>query len=436
MRMVDIIEKKKRGGALNAEEIRWFVAGYTAGDIPDYQAAALCMAIWFRGMDAAETAALTLAMADSGDRVDLSALPGRKVDKHSTGGVGDTTTLVAAPLAAACGITIAKMSGRGLGHTGGTLDKLESIPGLSTAQSPERFFAIARSAGLAVVGQTGNLTPADKLLYGLRDATATVDSLPLIAASIMSKKLAAGCDAIVLDVKVGSGAFMGALEDARALAAEMVALGREARRQTVAYLTDMNQPLGRAVGNALEVAEAVEILQGHHGQGRLCTLAVELGAEMLTLGGAARSMDEARKRLRGAIASGEGLRALRAMVDQMGGDTTYIDNPNKLYYANHTLEVTAQRDGYLSAIDVREAGRAAQALGAGRDKKDDVIDPAVGYVMHKELGDAVKKGESLATLYYNDAQKAAAVTTILHGAISIAEDKPSIGPLIYDIIRK
>ena len=435
MRMVDLIEKKKHAAVLSADELRWFVAGYVSGDIPDYQAAALCMAIWFRGMNAGETAALTLAMADSGDRVDLSALPGRKVDKHSTGGVGDTTTLVAAPLAAACGITIAKMSGRGLGHTGGTLDKLESIPGLSTFQTTQRFFEIARSTGLAVVGQTGNLTPADKLLYALRDATATVDSLPLIAASVMSKKLAAGCDAIVLDVKVGSGAFMGNLEEARALAQEMVALGREAGRDTVAYLTDMNQPLGLAVGNALEVAEAVEILQGRHTGGRLRILAVELAAEMLVLGGVAPSKEDGRDRLLAAIASGAGLSALRAMVTEMGGDASYIDNPEKLYFAKHTLEIAAPKNGYLSAIDVREAGRAAQALGAGRDKKDDVIDPAVGYVLRKRLGDAVRQGESLATLHYNDAARANAVTTILQGAFFISDTKADQPPLIYDIIR-
>ena len=435
MRAVDIIEKKKRGQALLAEEIEWFISGYTAGRIPDYQASAWLMAVWFVGMDAKETAALTFAMARSGDMADLSALPGRKVDKHSTGGVGDTTTLVAAPLAAACGITIAKMSGRGLGHTGGTLDKLESIPGLSTSQTIGRFYEIAMQTGLIIVGQTGNLTPADKLLYALRDVTATVDSRPLIAASIMSKKLAAGCDAIVLDVKLGSGSFMTDRESAEGLARAMVELGQEAGRETVAYITDMNQPLGKAVGNALEVAEAVEILSGEHGSGRLCRLAVELGAEMLVLGEKAKSLEEGRELMRRAIEDRSGLAKLRAMVYALGGDTAYIDNPDRLYSAGFTFDALAQSDGWLAAMDVREAGRAAQILGAGREKKDDIIDAAVGYIMRKELGDPVIKGEILATFYYNDEAKATEAVKVFLSACVISAHKPVILPLIYGIIR-
>ncbi len=435
MRVIDIIEKKKRGLELDAEEINWFIAEVSAGRLPDYQAAAWLMAVWFRGMTTGETAALTLAMARSGDMVDLSAIPGVKVDKHSTGGVGDTTTLVAAPLAAACGLPVAKMSGRGLGHTGGTLDKLESITGVQVAQEPARFLEIVRKAGLAVVGQSGNLAPADKLLYALRDVTATVDSLPLIAASVMSKKLAAGADAIVLDVKCGSGAFMKGREDAHALAQAMVDLGRAAGRQTVAYLTDMNQPLGRAVGNGLEVAEAVEILSGLHGDGRLCRLSIELGAEMLVLGGVAESHAQGVLMMRGAIDSGEGLRRFKAMIGELGGNADVLDDPSSLYHTVHVKNAVAARDGWITAMDVQEMGRAAQLLGAGREKKDDVIDPAVGYVMLKELGDSVAAGEPLARFCFNDERRGGEAMDVFGAAVVIAKDRADAPPLIYEVVR-
>ncbi len=435
MRAVDIIEKKKRGLELDDAEVNWFISEYVAGRLPDYQAAAWLMAVWFCGMTARETAALTLAMARSGDMVDLSAIPGIKVDKHSTGGVGDTTTLVAAPLAAACGLPVAKMSGRGLGHTGGTLDKLESIPGVRVGQEPARFLEIVREAGLAVVGQSGELAPADKRLYALRDVTATVDSMPLIAASIMSKKLAAGADAIVLDVKFGSGAFMKSHEDAHALAQAMVDLGHAAGRQTVAYLTDMNQPLGRAVGNGLEVAEAVEILSGLHGDGRLCCLSVELGAEMLVLGGTATSYEQGVSMMRGAISSGEGLQRFKAMVGELGGDPAALDNPSSLYRTVYVRNAVAARDGWIMAMDVQEMGRSAQLLGAGREKKDDVIDPAVGYVMQKELGDPVKAGEPLARFYYNDERRGRDAMEVFEAAVIIGNKPVQAPPLVYEVVR-
>lgn len=435
MRAVDIIEKKKTGLELSADEIDWFIGGYVAGLVPDYQASAWLMAVWFSGMTATETASLTLAMARSGDIVDLSAIPGKKVDKHSTGGVGDTTTLVTAPLAAACGLNIAKMSGRGLGHTGGTLDKLESIPGVIVTQDPIRFTQIVNSAGLAVVGQSANLTPADRMLYSLRDVTATVDSLPLIAASIMSKKLAAGCDAIVLDVKAGSGAFMGDLKSAAALARAMVDLGREAGRETIAYITDMNQPLGHAVGNGLEVAEAIEILSGKHQGGRLCRLSLELGAEMLLLGGIAQSREEGLARMRAAVASGEGLVRLKSMIRELGGDTAYIDEPARLYETRYITDVPAGCGGWLSGMHVREMGRAAQMLGAGREKKEDMIDPAVGYVMNKELGDRVEAGEPLAKFHFNDEAKGLEAMKIFTAALRISQQPEPVPPLIYEIIK-
>ncbi len=435
MRAVDIIEKKKRRQTLTTGEISWFIDGFTRGEIPDYQASAWLMAVWFAGMTAEETAALTEEMAASGDRMDLSSLPGRKVDKHSTGGVGDTTTLVAVPLAAACGVPVAKMSGRGLGHTGGTLDKLESIPGLVVEQDTERFLQIVLETGLAVVGQSANLTPADKKLYALRDVTGTVDSLPLIAASIMSKKLAAGADAIVLDCKVGSGSFLGGLPEGRALAQAMVDLGKAAGREVVAYLTDMNQPLGRAVGNGLEVAEAVEILSGQHGDGRLCQLSVLLAAEMVWLAGQTSSLQEAETRVREALATGEGLRRLRAMAVALGGDPAFADKPELLYCGAQTVELRCTNTGNICQMDVRELGRAAQLLGAGRATKTDRIDPAVGYVLHHELGDPVAAGDVLATVYFNDGKRLQEALSVLEGAIAIGDSPVTSPPLLYEILR-
>jgi pyrimidine-nucleoside phosphorylase len=434
MRAIDIIDKKKRGQALETNEIDWFVSSYASGSIPDYQASAWLMAIWFSGMDAREAAALAHTMACSGDRVDLSSIPGKKVDKHSTGGVGDTTTLVAMPLAAACGLPVAKMSGRGLGHTGGTLDKLESIPGLSTTQSTENFIRIVKKTRLAVVGQSDRLAQADRMLYALRDVTSTVDSLPLIAASIMSKKIAAGADAIVLDVKTGSGAFMESLSDARALANAMVELGREAGRETVALVTDMNQPLGRAVGNGLEVAEAVEILSGKHFGGRLYRLSLEIGAWMLVLGGKAESREQGLEMMKEAITSGEGLRKLREMVVELGGNPTYLDKPGKLYNTAYIIDITADTAGWFSGMDTREAGRAAGILGAGRETKDDRIDSAVGYVMHKELGDYVDKGDTLARFYINDAARGKEAMQVFLSSLRITHNQQPIPQLIYERI--
>lgn len=421
MRMVDLIEKKRNGGRLSAEEIRFFVNGYVDGSVPDYQAAAMLMAIWFRGMDKQETTELTLTMVESGDKIDLSPIPGVKVDKHSTGGVADTTTLIVGPLVAAAGGHVAKMSGRGLGHTGGTLDKLESIPGLSIDQSMERFAEIVGKCGVSVIGQTGNLVPADKKLYALRDVTGTIDNVSLIAGSIMSKKIAAGADKIVLDVKTGSGAFMQDLEGAQELARMMVEIGNLAGRETHALVTDMNQPLGNAVGNALEVDEAIRILRGTDAEGRragdmragragieggadggdLKRVSFELAKKMLILGGICTDEAEAQQKLDGAISSGEALERFGCMIEMQGGDRRVIDNTDLLPRAGEIVTAEAQSSGYISSMDTAQLGICALLLGAGRSKKDDVIDPAVGYWMQHRLGDWVEKGESLAEFHVN-----------------------------------
>ena len=393
MRMYDIIHKKREGGELTGEEIRFFVQGFTWGEIPDYQASALLMAIFFRGMTRRETGDLTLEMAQSGDMVDLSPLPGVKVDKHSTGGVGDKTSLVIGPIAAACGVTIAKMSGRGLGHTGGTVDKLESIPGLGTDIPREEFFQIVKDTGLAIIGQSGNLCPADKKLYALRDVTATVESLPLIASSIMAKKIAAGADAILLDVKVGSGAFMKTLEDSRALAREMVRIGAQVGRRTVALITDMDMPLGRKIGNALEVQEAAEALSGK-GDRRLVELCLELAANMVYLGEQAPDMEAARARAAEAVSSGRALEKLAQMVRAQGGDPSYITNPEKFAISPAWVEVPAPQTGYITRLDAEGCGLAAVELGAGRETKDSPIDFGAGIVLLKNKGDRVERGRA------------------------------------------
>jgi len=435
MRAVDIILKKRGGGSLSREEIEYLIRGYVADTIPDYQMAAFLMAVWFKGMDSGETAAMTLAMADSGDRVDLSAIPGFKVDKHSTGGVADTTTLVVAPLVAACGGRVAKMSGRGLGHTGGTIDKLESIPGFSVSLSMESFVKIVSTIGLSVIGQTTNLVPADKKIYALRDVTGTVDNISLIAASIMSKKLASGSDGIVLDVKTGSGAFMRETDEARELARVMVDIGNRAGRKTVALVTDMNQPLGNAIGNALEVREAIEILRGEHRTGDLAEVSIALGAQMLLLSGIANDEMEARRRLSDALESGEGLERFRRMIAAHGGDPKVCDDPALLPHAQRTVSVRSPADGYLSRIKNDAVGTASQLLGAGRQRKEDVIDPAVGIWMEKRLGDMVEKGEEIAVFHVNDEKNLEESVALFLGALEFSREEPDPNPLIYGTVR-
>lgn len=423
MRMVDLIEKKRNGGRLSAEEIQFFVNGYVDGSVPDYQAAAMLMAIWFRGMDKQETTDLTLTMVESGDKIDLSPIPGVKVDKHSTGGVADTTTLIVGPLVAAAGGHVAKMSGRGLGHTGGTLDKLESIPGLSIDQSMERFAEIVGTCGVSVIGQTGNLVPADKKLYALRDVTGTIDNVSLIAGSIMSKKIAAGADKIVLDVKTGSGAFMQDLEGAEELARMMVEIGTLAGRETHALVTDMNQPLGNAVGNALEVDEAIQILRGEGAAGgALKHVSFELAKIMLVLGGVCKNAPEAQQKLDAAISSGEALERFGCMIEMQGGDRRVIDNTDLLPRAGEIVVAEARASGYISSMDTAQLGICALLLGAGRSKKDDVIDPAVGYWMKHRLGDWVEKGEPLAEFYVNSRANLDESLNRFHESIKISEN--------------
>lgn len=434
MRMYDIIMKKRNGGELTKEEIDFFIEGYTKGDIPDYQVAALMMAIYFRKMTEAETLALTMAMADSGDRLDLSGIRGVKVDKHSTGGVGDKTSLALAPMVAACGIPVAKMSGRGLGHTGGTIDKLESFPGFTTALTTERFIQNVNRIGIAIMGQTADLAPADKKLYALRDVTATVDNLSLIASSIMSKKLAAGADAIVLDVKTGSGAFMKQEAEARALAEEMVKIGKNAGRRTVAVISDMDQPLGFAVGNALEVKEAIDTLEGH-GPADFLELCLTLGSQMLMAGGKAESAREAEGMLRGVIADGSALRKLAEFVEAQGGDSHVVYHPELLPEAAITLPVEAPKSGYVTRIVCDEVGICSLILGGGRETKESEIDLSVGLVLRKKVGDYVESGEPLAVIHANDAGKAEQARTRYLKACTIAGDAPERTPFIKDILR-
>ncbi|ALM57610.1 pyrimidine-nucleoside phosphorylase [Staphylococcus equorum] len=400
MRMVDIIEKKRDGQVLTKEEIEFFITGYTNGDIPDYQASSLAMAVFFQDMNDEERAALTMAMVNSGDVIDLSDIHGTKVDKHSTGGVGDTTTLVLAPLVAAVGVPVAKMSGRGLGHTGGTIDKLESVEGFHVEISEEKFVKLVNEAKVAVIGQTGNLTPADKKLYGLRDVTGTVNSIPLIASSIMSKKIAAGADAIVLDVKTGNGAFMKTLEDAEALAHAMVSIGNNVGRNTMAIISDMGQPLGHAIGNALEVKEAIETLQGK-GPEDLTQLVMTLGSQMVVVGGKAKDLEEARALLEKAIQDGSALESFRTFLENQDGDGSVVDDVSKLPQAKYQVALPAESSGFVTEIVANEMGVASMMLGAGRQTKDDDIDLSVGLVLHKKVGDRVDEGEPLLTIHSN-----------------------------------
>ena len=400
MRMVDIIEKKRDGKSLSKEEIEFFIKGYTEGDIPDYQASSLAMAIFFQDMNEEERAALTMAMVNSGDVIDLSKINGIKVDKHSTGGVGDTTTLVLAPLVAAVGVPVAKMSGRGLGHTGGTIDKLESIDGFHVEISEADFIKIVNEDQVAVIGQTGNLTPADKKLYALRDVTGTVNSIPLIASSIMSKKIAAGADAIVLDVKTGNGAFMKTLEDAEALAHAMVSIGNNVGRNTMAIISDMSQPLGRAIGNALELKEAIDTLNGQ-GPEDLTELVLTLGSQMVVLAERASTLEEARQLLNEAIENGSALDKFKTFLENQGGDASVVDSPELLPTAQYQIDYKAKSSGVVSELIANEIGVASMMLGAGRQTKDDDIDLSVGIVLNKKVGDKVNVGESLLTIHSN-----------------------------------
>jgi len=430
--MVDLIEKKRDGHALTKEEIQFIIEGYTKGDIPDYQMSALAMAIFFRGMNEEETAELTMAMVHSGDTIDLSKIEGVKVDKHSTGGVGDTTTLVLGPLVASVGVPVAKMSGRGLGHTGGTIDKLESVPGFHVEITNDEFINLVNKNKIAVVGQSGNLTPADKKLYALRDVTATVNSIPLIASSIMSKKIAAGADAIVLDVKTGAGAFMKDLNDAKALAKAMVDIGNRVGRKTMAIISDMSQPLGYAIGNALEVKEAIDTLKGE-GPEDLQELCLVLGSHMVYLAEKASSLEEARHMLERAMKDGSALETFKTFLAAQGGDASVVDDPSKLPQAKYMIELEAKEDGYVSEIVADAVGTAAMWLGAGRATKESTIDLAVGLVLRKKVGDAVKKGESLVTIYSNREQ-VDDVKQKLYENIRISATPVQAPTLIYDKI--
>ncbi|MBW7649665.1 MULTISPECIES: pyrimidine-nucleoside phosphorylase [Anoxybacillus] len=432
MRMVDLIEKKRDGHTLTKEEIQFIIEGYTKGDIPDYQMSALAMAIFFRGMNEEETAELTMAMVHSGDTIDLSKIEGVKVDKHSTGGVGDTTTLVLGPLVASVGVPVAKMSGRGLGHTGGTIDKLESVPGFHVEITNDEFIDLVNKNKIAVVGQSGNLTPADKKLYALRDVTATVNSIPLIASSIMSKKIAAGADAIVLDVKTGAGAFMKDLNDAKALAKAMVDIGNRVGRKTMAIISDMSQPLGYAIGNALEVKEAIDTLKGE-GPEDLQELCLVLGSHMVYLAEKASSLEEARHMLERAMKDGSALETFKTFLAAQGGDASVVDDPSKLPQAKYIIELEAKEDGYVSEIVADAVGTAAMWLGAGRATKESTIDLAVGLVLRKKVGDAVKKGESLVTIYSNREQ-VDDVKQKLYENIRISATPVQAPTLIYDKI--
>ncbi len=436
--MVDCIEKKVNKEELTHDEIKFVVDGFVSGEIPDYQMSALMMAIVLNDMNEREAADLTLSMMYSGDTVDLSDLPGIKVDKHSSGGVGDTTTLVVAPLVAACGGTVAKMSGRGLAFSGGTIDKLESVPGTNPGQSIERFKEIVRKIGVCVIGQTGNLVPADKKMYALRDVTGTVQSIPLIAASIMSKKLAAGSDAIVLDVKTGSGAFMKTVEDSKQLAELMVRMGKHLKRDIVAVVTDMNQPLGLSVGNALEFREAVQLLSGQLPAGDpLLEVCLLLSTHMLLLSKLAKTEEEARAMLEKAIENGAGLEKLRLMIHELGGDETLLtlEGMDSLCQVNRLVPVTAETSGYIVGMQAELIGRAAQVLGAGRATKEDIIDPAVGLVMQKRVGDKIEMGEAFCMLYVNDEKNLEDAISTMREAVHIGAKPDHVPPMVYGVIR-
>ncbi|MBU3215051.1 pyrimidine-nucleoside phosphorylase [Clostridium estertheticum] len=433
MRMVDVISKKRDGKELTTEEINFFIEGYTKGTIPDYQASSLAMAIYFQDMNDRERADLTMAMVNSGETIDLSKIEGIKVDKHSTGGVGDTTTLVLAPLVAALDIPVAKMSGRGLGHTGGTIDKLESISGFHVEITNDKFIELVNRDKVAVIGQTGNLTPADKKLYALRDVTGTVNSIPLIASSIMSKKIASGANAIVLDVKTGAGAFMKTDKDAENLAHAMVQIGNNVGRNTMAIISDMSQPLGFAIGNALEVKEAIDTLKGE-GPEDLTELVLTLGSQMVVLAKKAKTLEEARKMLLGVIENGKAIDKFKVFIKNQGGDESVVDNPDKLPQAKYKIDVPALTSGFVSNMVADEIGIAAMLLGAGRATKEDKIDLAVGLMLCKKVGDKVEKGETIITIYANR-ENVEDVKAKIYENISISDHatKPT---LIHEVITK
>lgn len=435
MRMYDIIMKKRNGGELSKEEIDFFIGGYTRGEIPDYQVSALMMAIYFRKMTESETLVLTMAMAHSGDMLDLSQIKGIKVDKHSTGGVGDKTSLALTPMVAACGIPVAKMSGRGLGHTGGTIDKLESFSGFTTALTTEQFIHNVNDIGIAIMGQTADLAPADKKLYALRDVTATVDNMSLIASSIMSKKLAAGADAIVLDVKTGSGAFMKEEADAYALAEEMVSIGNNAGRTTIAVISDMDQPLGYAVGNALEVEEAIETLKGN-GPKDFMELCMTLGSQMLIAGGKAADTEEALQKLQAVIEDGSALKKLADFVEAQGGNPKAVYDTGRLPKAAVIHEIKSPVEGYINHIACDEVGICSLILGGGRETKESMIDLSVGIVLRKKVGDFVKKGDILAMIHANQQEKAEEAQKRYLAACTILSEKPAARPIIKGIITK
>ncbi|NMB02644.1 MAG: pyrimidine-nucleoside phosphorylase [Firmicutes bacterium] len=430
MHAVNLIQKKRDGKRLTRAELEFLIHGYVQGEIPDYQMAAWNMAVYFQGMVPEEITDLTLIMAHSGDTLDLSAIEGVKVDKHSTGGVGDTTTLVVAPLVASLGVPVAKMSGRGLGHTGGTVDKLESIPGFRVSLTPQEFISQVNQIGLSVVGQTGELAPADKLLYALRDVTATVESIPLIASSIMSKKIAAGADGFVLDVKAGKGAFMKTEEDAVALAKTMVQIGTLAKRSTVALVTDMNQPLGRGIGNSLEVKEAILTLHGE-GSENLTELCLQLAVEMILMAGVTTSISEARRMLEEQLSSKKALSKFAEFVEAQGGNPKVVDDLSLLPQARYTADILAPRTGWVQDIDPLAIGVTAMELGAGRETKDSIIDLAVGLELKTQVGQQVQEGSVLATVYANDQTRLAQAVSSGGAAIRIGQERVSARPLIY-----
>ncbi len=434
MRMVDIIASKRDGNELTDEEISFFVNGYTKGEIPDYQVSALMMAIYFRGMNERETLTLTNVMADSGDKLDLSAINGIKVDKHSTGGVGDKTSIALTPIVAACGVPIAKMSGRGLGHTGGTIDKLESFNGFNVSIPTETFIKNVNDIGISLMGQTADLAPADKKLYALRDVTATVENMSLIASSIMSKKLAAGADAIVLDVKTGSGAFMKTFEDSKALAEEMVTIGKGAGRKMVAVISDMDQPLGRKVGNALEVIEAIDTLRGK-GPEDFTLLVKTLATYMIMLGGKASSEDEALKMIDGVVESGKALDKLAEFVKAQGGDPAQVYDTSLLKIADKKKVIIAEKSGYISRIVCDSVGVSCMMLGGGRASKEDVIDLSVGIELLKKVGSKVSAGDELAYVYYNDEKNLESALDKLNGSYEYSDNAPEAQKLIKEVIR-
>ncbi|WP_027417370.1 pyrimidine-nucleoside phosphorylase [Aneurinibacillus terranovensis] len=433
MRVVDMIHKKRNGFSLSKQEIDFIIKGYTDGSIPDYQIAALLMAIYYKGMNEQEVSDLTIAMVNSGDTIDLSPIKGIKVDKHSTGGVGDKTSLILGPLVASVGVPVAKMSGRGLGHTGGTIDKLESIPGFKIELTAGQFIQNVNRIKIAIVGQSGNLTPADKKLYALRDVTATVDSIPLIASSIMSKKIASGADAIVLDVKTGSGAFMKSLSDAKQLARVMVEIGKRLNRKTIAVISDMNQPLGYEIGNALEVKEAIETLQGR-GPDDLTEICLTLSSHMAVLGGIYHDFEEAHRELEKILRSGKALETMKQFIEAQGGLPDVVENVQKLPQARSQVEVIASESGYVHFIDAESVGLAVMLLGAGRKIKDEKIDYAVGITLKKKVGDQVRKGDIFAILHTNNRDHRESEELLRH-AYKVKAEKPDQLPLIYDIIK-